>query len=757
MNVSLYNSLIAKRKAAFPIIALALAVSLPCVRAASDTWTGTSSATWATPGNWLGSSVPGTGNTGTFNGAGNGNTTLDLGAGVTLGTLLFNTSSAAAYTIGAGAVGSQTLTLDNAGAITVNAGVTASQLVNANIQLSNAASATATFTNNGSGSLTIAGTLNANVASGNGRLTIAGSGDTTINGAVTKTGAGSNALFKQGAGTLTLTNGSTWSGTGATSGGFSGPLIAQQGTLRLNGGTHTVTGEAVIGGVVTNGGAGQNAKIQVDAGALNVSTYLSVGRGNGTGAVSSDLVINNSGAVTTQYLSAGFNGGSGLNLPKGSITLNNTSTLTVTSTDTGTAANIATFNIGESTGSNFTLTVNDSSTVNRTGGNTGLAGGSQNQGAVQIGRDGTGAVIMNGGTFNVASTDLGRGVNNASTQNGTLTIKTGATYNNEGDFRMGFAGSSSAQATLNLQGGTLNIGTTTTRTMVIGTFDAAKSTVNMTSGNLNLNANSSIRFNASNNSGAKVFNMDGGAITSYSDNATTVNGSGVLDLMQGGVASSNNTFNLNGGTLAVTQVMSSTGNGTRTFNFNGGTLKATGSSSAFITLNTGGTARVNVRNGGAIIDTNGYAVTVSQALEHSNIGGDNAIDGGLIKNGEGSLTLSGTNTFTGNMVVNAGMLSLASNVSLNDTIVLRLAENTWLDLGFGDGSETIYALVLNGVNVAPGTYRDDQLAALDSSIMFSSSGGTLTVLSTVPEPGVVALLVMGLVGLMLFRHRPRQA
>jgi autotransporter-associated beta strand protein len=121
------------------------------------------------------------------------------------------------------------------------------------------------------------------------------------------------------------------------------------------------------------------------------------------------------------------------------------------------------------------------------------------------------------------------------------------------------------------------------------------------------------------------------------------------------------------------------------------------------------------------------------------------------------LTLSGTNTFTGNMVVNEGMLSLASNVSLNDTIVLSLAQNTWLDLGFGTGTETIYALVLNGVNVAPGTYRDDQLAALDSSIMFSSSGGTLTVLSTVPEPGTVVLLVAGFAGVMLFRRRSRQA
>jgi autotransporter-associated beta strand protein len=253
-----------------------------------------------------------------------------------------------------------------------------------------------------------------------------------------------------------------------------------------------------------------------------------------------------------------------------------------------------------------------------------------------------------------------------------------------------------------------------------------------------------------------VINLNGGAITSYSDNATTANGSGVLDMMWGGGANSNNTFNLNGGTLAIGQVVSTTNNGTRTFNFNGGTLKATNDTLAFLALGTGN-ARANVRNGGAIIDTNGFSVTISQALVHSNIGGDNAIDGGLIKNGLGVLNLTGTNTFTGNVIVNQGTLSLATNVSLNDTIVLSLAGNTWLNLGFDTGSETIQGLVLEGTVVAPGTYTAEELGALDASITFTSDGGTLTVLSAVPEPGTVVLLVVGLAGVMLFRRRSRQA
>lgn len=650
----------------------------PAAQAASDTWTGTTDATWATSTNWLGGTVPGTGDTATFN-AGSSFTTIDLGAGVTIGSVLFDTSSAAAYTIGSGAVGSQTLTFGNAGAITVNAGVTTSQLFNSNLQLSNAAAATTTFTNNGSGTLTIAGNV---VANGTGAattiatsplLTVTGSGNTTVSGAMSIATGAHQSLLKTGAGTLTLSNGSAWDGVGAigyvpaTQVGFA--TVVREGTLQLAGGTHSVTGELVIGGVVANGGAGQNAKVQVDSGALNVSTFLSVGRGNGIGTVSSDLVLNNSATVSTLNLSAGYNGGNTANKPKGSITLNNTSALTVTSVATGTAANVATFTLGESVNSDMTLTVNDTAVVNRTGGNTALAGNSQNQGAFQIGREGKGTVIMNGGTINVASTDLGRGFNNASAQNGTLTIKTGATYNNAGDFRMAFAGGASGQATLNLQGGTLNLGTTTASTLVIGTFDSPSATVTVDSGNLNLNANSSIRFNAQGNTGTKVFNLNGGSVTAYSDNATTATGSGLLDLMQAGAASSNNTFNLNGGTLTIRQVISTTNNGTRTFNFNGGTLKATGTvtgtgNAAFFNLGTG-TATANVRNNGAIINSNGFDVTIVQALGHSNVGGDNAIDGGLSKQGAGTLTLSGVNTYTGATTINAGTLQLSGTADVN--------------------------------------------------------------------------------------------
>src|SRR5688572_27500472 len=81
-------------------------------RAASGSWTGgASDGLWATIGNWTGASPPAAAETATFNGAGNGFTLIGLGvAGVSTGTIVFDTASAAAYTIGDGGVNAQTLT-----------------------------------------------------------------------------------------------------------------------------------------------------------------------------------------------------------------------------------------------------------------------------------------------------------------------------------------------------------------------------------------------------------------------------------------------------------------------------------------------------------------------------------------------------------------------------------------------------------------------------------------------------------------------
>jgi fibronectin-binding autotransporter adhesin len=112
--------------------------------------------------------------------------------------------------------------------------------------------------------------------------------------------------------------------------------------------------------------------------------------------------------------------------------------------------------------------------------------------------------------------------------------------------------------------------------------------------------------------------------------------------------------NLTGGTLAVNGF--ATGSGTSTILLDGGTLQARQNNASFIGS---GLNSLLVGGDGAIIDTNGYNITIAKGLTPAA-----ASTGGLTTNGEGILTLLGINTYTGHTAINAGTLSIASTDSL---------------------------------------------------------------------------------------------
>jgi autotransporter-associated beta strand protein len=186
--------------------------------------------------------------------------------------------------------------------------------------------------------------------------------------------------------------------------------------------------------------------------------------------------------------------------------------------------------------------------------------------------------------------------------------------------------------------------------------------------------------------------------------------------------------NLNGGTFSATRVQKGDGN-EAFFNFNGGTLQARASVGDFFHSMT----RANVRNGGAIIDTNGHTVTVAQALVHSDIGGDDSTDGGLAKNGSGNLILSGWNSYTGATNVNAGTLTFGAGgsaydggqqngaVNVNDGGTLSFARND--TFGNAAALSPVVLTVNSGGNVTSnGHFNTFYNAALNGGTITANGG-----------------------------------
>jgi autotransporter-associated beta strand protein len=409
-----------------------------------------------------------------------------------------------------------------------------------------------------------------------------------------------------------------------------------------------------------------------------------------------------------------------------------------------------------------------------------VTGGTVNTDGLSLARYlGTGAVSVTNGTVNAGYVNLSHAGGVSDTSTGTLTVNSGGIVNSEGDVIVGFAGSSSTQGTLTVNsGGVVNVGTATERWMIVNQWDTAKGVVNVDGGTINLNANTDLRFSTGNGTGASVVNLNSGAITSWSGNQTGTTTTGVLDL-NNNAGTVNNTFNLNGGTLTISQVITGANTGTATFNFNGGTLKAAGNTANFVDLG-GASQSAVVKSGGAVIDSNGFNVTIPQALV------DGGGSGGLTKNGTGTLTLSGTNTYTGTTTINAGTLALSGSI-LSTTIAFNLTDTTagqmqilnagfsfsgTLALGLAPVTATNSWTLFAGAEFGSG---DLSLGAISSDLgaftnlgggawslnggggtwNFNQNTGALT-FTAVPEPGTWGAMVGGLLFAMVILHRRRR-
>jgi len=171
--------------------------------------------------------------------------------------------------------------------------------------------------------------------------------------------------------------------------------------------------------------------------------------------------------------------------------------------------------------------------------------------------------------------------------------------------------------------------------------------------------------------------------------------------------------NLDGGVVACNCIVARGTNSASVLNLNGGTLRAKANQNIIGYNNTYLNyylTRVNVKSGGAVIDSQGYAVAIPQVLNHD-AGLGATPDGGLTKRGTGSLTLATTNTYTGVTSIEAGTLKLGVANTLSTNVSVLVASNAVFDVNSknqtlaglgGSGLVTNNSLLTVTQGVAPG-------------------------------------------------------
>jgi fibronectin-binding autotransporter adhesin len=713
---------------------------------------------WAVgTGNWNVGFSPGVteGDVIAFSGAG-GTATNNISNGTltTVNDIEFR-NGAGAYTLAAnagsaGASGGMALTVN--GSIINNS--TATQTINADL-----AFAATRIVDASTGDITIGGVISGSgglTKNGSNQLTLTGAntytGTTTINAGTLQVGSGSTTgslsastsitndanlvfnrsndltvsntiggtgnLTKSGAGTLTLSGNNTYTGTTTINAG----TLEIGASGRLNSGSYSNT--------ISNSGtfiySGANA--QTLSGAIT-----------GTGALTKNgsATLTLSGANTysgTTTINAGTLATSGANkiADSSAIVVNTGGTLSLGGTETlGAISGAGSISIGGNT-----LGISSSSSTTFSGAITGTTGGFNKYGAGTLtlsntGNAWNGTTNINSGTITLSGnlTTTGTVQTGWSTGGGVLNI-TGTLTRTGGNVRsFVIAGNVNYNGTVNVSGsGVLNMGAG----MLIGEDYGGHGVLNQSGGTVNTQGDVWMTGQSSTlNVSGGTFNMGSawlrmGAGTSYGSNSTiTVNGTGSITAgtLQFGIAGRNATamtVNLGdgstGGNLSIAAMSYGAGasSGPSTINFNGGTLNVRN------TLSMITQAATVVKSGGAILDVNsGQTFTIGTALT------DGGGGGGLTKEGTGTLTLSGANTYTGTTTINAGTLTLSGGNSIVNTGAVSVSSGAVLNLS---SSETIGSIAGAG-NVTLGsntltTGGDNTSTTFSGDI--SGTGGGLT-------------------------------
>jgi autotransporter-associated beta strand protein len=565
-------------------------------------------------------------------------------------------------------------------------------------------------------------------------------GRATQSGDISETG-GARPIEKTGAGRLELSGNNSYSGgttisagalaftsdanLGAASGGITiGNASLQLGTQAFVPPTAVTTNRAIS----LTGNAGINVQ---SGGTLTLGGPIT-GTGSLSKAFSGTLVLTGSnsyaGATTITFgtLQVGDGGTTGT-LGAGAVTVD--STLIFNRSNDFTVAN--------DIGGNGTLTKTGGGTLTLTGAKTYIGQTSVNGGTLVFGGTsaytGGGVLTVDGGNFTLgvdATFSSATQANSVVALGGrTMTLQTGS-YNLNG-------GSITGPGTIDIRNnnGSLLINTSTATIGADVTINGASTSTSfppfvqlnisadysllptITGANLQLrlfNTDSRTTISGNNSFGGGTVLSTGTAVVA----SDTALGTGTLTmaantgLEAGGTGDRTlaNAITLNGIVTSITNPNANSsftlsgiiGGSNRLTKFGAGTVILTGANvySGGTTV-AGGTLQIgsgslagSLGTGSVTIGTNGTLAFNSSASQNVNnsLGGA----GALIKAGSGTLTLGGTNTFTGPVSLDGGSLQLTGGSAFGDTAALTMAAGTALGV---DTSETIGSLSGNGTVV----------------------------------------------------------
>ncbi len=583
---------------------------------------------------------------------------------------------------------------------------------------------------NGSNSLTIASPV---VLAANQTFNVSSNRSLTINGTVTNGGfdlttAGSGAIVltgvMSGAGNVTVESNGGSTTLGANSANFTGNVTVVNGTLLAQGNNNALgTGNVTIG----------NASTQINEDLALLINTASRNIGN-------NITIGNFGNSTTL----------------------GTTAVTGTSTFSGTISLGKDIIINQEAGA----TLRFNGTLSGTGGFTKTGGGTVTLNGTLAN---SGNIIVSAGTLNiVATTDT---VNKVTLIDGCLTATTGVLTANSFELQNGFSNAT-------LDGAGANLYKTTNGTVTLNhasTFTGNAVIVDGTVGvmaNGALGAGAIVLGNASTQSGddlvlditnsGRVVAND--IIVANTGNSTTIGGNNTSGTatFSGNIAvnkevtisalTSNVQFT---GNISGTGNLSLTGSGNVVFKGNNdsatgavnvasGTLSIAGGSAlgdtAAVTVASGANISSNasetfgsLAGAGNVSVTNNVVLTVggnNQDTTYSGvIQGGNA-NSGMVKEGTGTMTLTGSNTYAGPTTVNGGTLLLSAtggNQALANTSTLTINTGGTVMLGASDQVNPSATLNLAGgtLNLNNQSLGSASSAGLGSLTLSANSSLTL--------------------------------